>query len=349
MLKLNVGISFSGQSFENELEKIRLGLKNNIDYISVISIDKDSIKPFWQKVVELFQAYKSANQENKTILCSAPLYESVIFNEDPIDTIARHSEYGVDAMTFHITSPELIRKADEISYPINSRGGQFIREWGKNLYYDNVREYIINAVINHNIKKIFLGTSLRPGACDKTAQIVLEELKSACQIYDWASCSFLKAEFEIEAFGHVPSYEWPVYKYVLDDRPLCVMGPLLTDSVNGYDDINSIIGYTLARNYGFKIKTACMISRSEHIKMPSIEDVEDEIKKWKVAEFTNDVVDGKYYAKKIEQEITAKKGNQRSQCSSHVNIFGAMDIQETSDVCGEHCPLKNEKANLLKN
>lgn len=44
MLKLNVGLSNMTQNFSDELEKVRIGLKHNVDYISVISIDTLRIK-----------------------------------------------------------------------------------------------------------------------------------------------------------------------------------------------------------------------------------------------------------------------------------------------------------------
>ena len=340
MLKLNIGLSYPEQSFKNELEKLKLASQYNIDYVSVISVDKPRIKALWESVQE--------NVDENITLCSVPIYESIIFEEDIKDTIKRHASYGVKAMTFHITPTYLIREAEETGYIINSRGGQFLREqmekddkW-ENPFFENFDELVLYAY-ECGVRTIFLGTSLRPGACEKANKYTINELKIACNFYDSYS-NVMGLNFQIEAFGHVPVSEFPIYKYVLGTRSICAMGPLLTDAVNGFDELNAIIGYTLALKEGFNISTECMISRSEHIKMPTVEDVEDECQKWRVARLINGLVNDKREAYKEEILVITKKEKQRKQCSSHVNIFGPMYIQETCNVCGDKCPLvKGEK------
>ena len=59
------------------------------------------------------------------------------------------------------------------------------------------------------------------------------------------------------------------------------MGPLVTDSTNGYDDLNALMGWHLAMDIGLNISTVCIITRSEHIKIPTFEDDLDAITKWK--------------------------------------------------------------------
>ena len=341
MLKLNVGLSNESQDFDEELAKVKVGLENNIDYISVISVDKSRTKEFWEAIAKLFKEYRSTHKCS-TVLCSAPIYETVMFDEIPMETITRHASYHVRAMTFHITPYYLIKKALSENFVINSRGGQFIQEWGKNFYYEYFKDLVNFAVVQNGIKKIFLGTSLRPGACTKMAGVTADELKIACNYYDHMK-KFSKADCEIETFGHVSVSEFPLYHAILGNRPLCSMGPLLTDAVNGYDELNAIIGYSMALKDGFNIKTECMLSRSEHIKMPDLNDVQDEIQKWQVARFINKIIIGDENAIKKEEEITGKHKQQREQCSAHINIFGAMDIQATCDLCGAYCPLKNGK------
>lgn len=333
MLKLNVGLSYPEQSFEDELQKLDLAKRYKIDFVSVISIDKDRIIPLWEAIDNL--------HDGSFILCSAPIYESILLNEDIHDTIKRHASYGVTAMTFHITPVQLLIEAEKSGYIINSRGGQFIREmvekdptW-ENPFYKDIDE-LVDFARKNGVNRIFFGTSLRPGACEKANEYTIKELKVACDFYDRFNedpKNYL--EYEIEAFGHVPASEFPIYKYVLGNRQICAMGPLLTDAVNGYDELNAIIGYTLALQAGFNITTECMLSRSEHIKMPTVEDVEDECQKWRVAKLVNGIANDWWEAHEEEDPIIAKKSKQRTQCSAHVNLFGTMDIQETCNVCGD--------------
>lgn len=341
MLKLNIGLSYPEQSFTDELKKLELASKYGIDYVSVISVDKPRVKALWESVRD--------KVGKNVILCSAPIYESILFEENIKDTIKRQASYGVKAMTFHITPAYLIREAERSGYVINSRGGQFLREqiekddeW-ENPFYKNFNELVLYAY-DCGVHTIFLGTSLRPGACEKANKLTIDELRVACDFYDkYSEATIL--DYQIEAFGHVPISEFPIYKYTLGTRRICAMGPLLTDAVNGYDELNAIIGYTLALKEGFDISTECMLSRSEHIKMPTVEDVEDECQKWRVAKLVNGIANDWWEAHEEEVPIIAKKEKQRTQCSAHINLFGAMDIQETCNVCGDKCPLLKEKKN----
>ena len=54
MLKLNCGLSYSEQSAEDELKKIELANKYGIDYVSIISIDEERTKWFWELVSDHF-------------------------------------------------------------------------------------------------------------------------------------------------------------------------------------------------------------------------------------------------------------------------------------------------------
>lgn len=341
MLKLNCGLSYPEQSFEDEIEKIRIAEKYRIDFVSVISVDEDRAISFWEEVAKLKRSFT---------LCSAPIYESVMFNEDPKDTIKRHASYGVEAMTFHITPKEMLIEAEKSGFMVNSRGGQFIREMKtENPYYSRIRE-LVDYAHSLGVKTVFLGTSLRPGACESVNTCTMKELMLAISIYDSfvSDDKYSGIDFQIECFGHVPVSEFECYR-VLEYRRICTMGPLLTDAVNGYDELNAIIGYTLALQNGFNIATECMLSRSEHIKMPTVEDVEDECQKWRVAELVNGIANRNMNALVEENKVISKKMRQRTQCSAHVNIFGSMDIPEVCNVCGDKCPLLKDKKQLEGN
>lgn len=337
MLKLNCGLSYPEQSFEDEVKKVKLANQYGIDYVSVISIDKDRVNKLWEAISEIPRRFT---------LCSAPIYEMVLFDETPEETIKRQASYGVEAMTFHITPMKILIDARDHDYVINSRGGEFLLEKYdadpsyENPFYERFFE-LVDYAYSCGVKEIFLGTSLRPGACEPLSRWTKDELLLADKFYDtlWEkgfAC-------QLEALGHVPYSQFKEYKEVLGNRMICSMGPLLTDSVNGFDEINAIIGYTLARQYGINITTECMLSRKEHIDMPTVEDVEDEIKKWRVTETCLGVVYEEPKALNDEKQVIDKKLKQRTQCSAHVNIFGAMDIIKTCRVCGDRCPLLRDK------
>lgn len=357
MIKLNCGLSYPEQSAEQELRKIQLANKYGVDYVSIISIDKERTKRFWELVHDQFcwepNTISLKPQANFT-LCSAPLYESVMFNEDIMETIKRHYSYGVRAMTFHTTPVELINNAVKNGFIVNSRGGIFSSELDYNPIHTKWAQ-IVMFCLEHHIE-IFIGTSLRPGACDnELSEYTIKDLEIACEHYDkiigyYKAAGKIKNASEVPAYietlGHVRAWNLKKYEEILGYRKICAMGPLFTDAVNGFDELNAIIGYTYVKAHTtLNLHVECMLSRKEHIELPNVEDVEDEIKKWKVAELVNDVT--KRYIEGEEnldeKKVLEVKGQQRTQCSAHYNIFGAMDIIPTCNVCGNLCPLTSEK------
>lgn len=325
--------------------------------MSIISIDEDRTKWFW----ELVRSHFNWNRHSISLLpdanfklCSAPLYECAMFGEDIEKTMERHFSYGVRAMTFHITPKWLINKAVEDGFIVNSRGGIFSEDLEENPICDKWPD-IVKWCAERDIE-IFIGTSLRPGACDaELSKWTIEDLQLACEYYDRA-ISMLKqlgkiknaseAKVYLETLGHVRYWNLKTYEDICQSRKICAMGPLLTDAVNGFDELNAIIGYTLIRKATMlNVQVECMLSRKEHIELPNVEDVEDEIKKWKVAETVIDCTmnGAEWPGNKAEEKVINIKGKQRTQCSAHYNIFGAMDIIPTCNVCGNKCPLTSEK------
>lgn len=356
MLKLNCGLSYSEQSAEEELKKIELANKYGADYVSIISIDEERTKWFWELVSNHFSWNNSVSVKPQANfkLCSAPLYESVMFNEPIMDTIKRHYSYGVRAMTFHVTPVELINDAVKDGFIVNSRGGIFSADLKDNPIIENWVE-IVTFCIEHDVE-IFIGTSLRPGACEeKLSKWTVKDLELACNFYDRAvnllrnagkAKNASEAPVYLETLGHVRYWNLRDYESICGSRKICAMGPLLTDAVNGFDELNAIIGYTLARKATMlNIQVECMLSRKEHIELPNVEDVEDEIKKWKVAETVIDCTmnGADWPGNQAEKRVLEVKGQQRTQCSAHYNIFGAMNIISTCNVCGNKCPLTSEK------
>ena len=348
MLKLNVGISIANQTIEDEMAKIRLAKKYGIDYVSVISIYEPMIKKLWEALAD--------EPLDGVRLCSVPLYESCIFREPLLDTMQRHYDYGVRTFTVHITKRELFERARASNFIVNSRGGQFlwdIFEEGRENPQLVQWEQILRFIHDHDCE-LMLGTSLRPGAVEKDAMTALkaatiQELYDACHLYDQAAKYGIPTQ--IECFGHTAYSELSTYRSILEQRPICTMGPLLTDSVNGYDELNAIVGYAYA-SQALNIQTACMLSRKEHISLPSVEDVEDECQKWRVAQQVVGVALGTdQRAAHQEAEVLAVKGRQRKQCSAHVNIFGKIEMPEVCNVCGtdadgnDRCPLRRMTKN----
>lgn len=347
-IKVNCGISSSNQSVDplyDEVQKAESMIDAGADYLSHISIYEDSIKKVWNELSKI--------DLKQTILCGVPLYESCLFNEPILDVIKRYYElYHVRCVTLHLTKMSTIKKAIDQNFKINSRGGIFLVESRKDINpIEGELEKIIDYCLLNKIK-VHIGTALRPGSidiCPEINSLVLEDLKTARSYYD--KFVNIGLDCEIECMGHVSFNQLSSYSYYLGSRKICSMGPLVSDAVNGYDEINALFGYHLAMDAGLNIQTCCMLTRSEHIKIPTLDDNLDAIKKFKVYGHLYDIThktSSTNDSMNKELSIISKKTLQREQCSAHINIFGEMDIPEHCNICGDHCPLEMKKKGLIK-
>jgi len=79
----------------------------------------------------------------------------------------------------------------------------------------------------------------------------------------------------IEGPGHVPINEVAtnikLQKSLCNNAPFYVLGPLVTDVAPGYDHITSAIGGAIAAASGADF--LCYVTPSEHLALPSSEDV----------------------------------------------------------------------------
>ena len=348
-LKLNCGISSAQQSpypIETELEKARMAADLGVDFLSCISIYKPLIKELWAGLSKL--------DIKGVALCGVPFYESEIFGEPLLDVIKRYvEEYGVTILTMHMTEADTVERAMTSGFVINSRGGRFLMEriCSGRKSNPNVDEFdAVSEYCQRNGVSIHVGTCLRPGRvefCPEINAFTLEDLKTARATYDRLSQMGIYAE--IECMGHVHPIQLDSYKYYLGDRRVCSMGPLITDTLNGFDDVNAMAGYHLAMDKKINISTICVITRSEHIKIPTLEDDMDAIRRWQAYSYLYGLShETGFSAKAREKELQciSKMSRQRSQCSAHINVFGEMDIPEHCNICGDRCPLEMKKMSI---
>ena len=77
---------------------------------------------------------------------------------------------------------------------------------------------------------------------------------------------------------------------ICDGAPFYVLGPLVTDIAPGYDHITSAIGGTAAAFYGASF--LCYVTPSEHLGLPTTEDVRAGVVASKIAAHAADVARG---------------------------------------------------------
>ena len=332
-VKVNVGCSNRNDKVETEKEKIRYAVARQVDYISEISLIPSSKN-------ELLDFINTLDHKS-TKFCTVPLYDSVLTNTDIFAVIKQQHSRGIKCFTLHLTPKRLIDSAIAHQFVINSRAGNFLYVLAKgnieNPHFE-VFEKIIS-FIRENDCELFVGTSLRPGrvAESKRSQLWLEELNFIKSFME--SQGVHKDEYILECGGHIDSTLIDTLVGAVADNKICVMGPLVTDATNAYDDLSSIIGATALRSKK-EIHTHLMLTRDEHIRLPTLKAFKRGLDIALVLKHNINLIQKDEETVKTEDRFR----NQSNQCTTGVNIFGPIQGDlEVCTMCGRHCPLRNIK------
>jgi phosphomethylpyrimidine synthase len=113
----------------------------------------------------------------------------------------------------------------------------------------------------------------------------------------------------IEGPGHVPLDQIEanvrMEKEVCGGAPFYVLGPLTTDIAPGYDHITSAIGGALAAANGADF--LCYVTRAEHLRLPTVEDVREGVITARIAAHSADLVKGVKGASDWDKEMSAAR------------------------------------------
>ncbi|HYB19453.1 MAG TPA: phosphomethylpyrimidine synthase ThiC [Thermodesulfobacteriota bacterium] len=355
----NVGTSVDHNNIEEELEKVRAAVEAGADTIMDLStgpgIDETrkavmkastvpvGTVPIYQAAVEL------PRKKNR------PMVEMTA--EDLFQVIERHGEDGVDFITVHCgvtrNSVEKIKKEGRMMGVV-SRGGAILVEW---MDY-NKQE---NPLFEHydrllEIAKAFdmtlsLGDGLRPGClADATDRGQVQELILLGELTEraWAE----GVQVMIEGPGHVPLDQ--IEANILLEKRLChgapfyVLGPLVTDIAPGYDHITGAIGGAIAARAGADF--LCYVTPSEHLRLPTVDDVREGVIASRIAGHAADIARGlKGSLQRDCQMAQARKSlNWQEQIRLSIDPLRARKLRESSmpkesdvcTMCGELCAIK---------
>jgi phosphomethylpyrimidine synthase len=217
---------------------------------------------------------------------TVPIYEAAVRGElgsqGMFNALERQAKAGVDFVTVHVgvnkNSLERLKRDPRIMGVV-SRGGsltmKYISETGEeNPYYDEY-DYLLELAREHELT-LSLGDGLRPGcihdASDRAKYmefILLGELV--------ARAREAGVQAMVEGPGHVPADEIETsvkaMKHLTDAAPLYLLGPLVTDIAPGYDHITAAIGGVIAGMAGADF--LCATTPSEHLDLPTKEDIVD--------------------------------------------------------------------------
>jgi len=293
----NVGSSRDRADVSVELEKMRVAVAAGADAVMDLSTGGpiDEIRrailaecPVPIGTVPLYQAAADAVAKGKSWVELTP--------DDFFEGIVKQAEDGVDFMTVHcgVTREALKRLVREgRRLDIVSRGGSLLAEWmeyndQENPFFEHY-DRLVDICREFDIT-ISLGDGLRPGClADATDRAQVHELMILGELTEraWEK----DVQVMIEGPGHVPldqiAANVVLQKRLCHGAPFYVLGPLVTDIAPGYDHITSAIGGAIAAWSGADF--LCYVTPSEHLRLPSVEDVKEGVITSRIAAHAADI------------------------------------------------------------
>lgn len=359
----NIGTSGDHADLELELEKVRVSVAAGADTIMDLSTGGDlgairkaimKASPLAVGTVPIYQAAAAMLARKKAI--------AAMTADDIFAAIEQNGEDGVDFITVHcgVTRRSVASiEAQGRLLGIVSRGGSITANWMKcnekenPLYeqYDRLLE-----IARRYEMVLSLGDGLRPGCiADATDRGQVQELILLGELAKRAREKGVQVM--IEGPGHVPIEEIQanilLEKSICNGAPFYVLGPLSTDIAPGYDHITSAIGGAIAGAAGADF--LCYVTPSEHLRLPTLDDVREGIMAARIAAHIADIAKGVSGARERDVMMARyrKELNWRGQISTAIDPSKAERLLEKSaqakeegcTMCGELCAIKMGKGN----
>ena len=365
-INANIGTSKDKISVDSEMEKLKVLVKYGADAVMDLSTG-GPIRELRSMMLE----------KSPVAVGTVPIYEAAVAAaqargsmakmtaDDLFSVIEDHAAEGVDFITVHsgLTLKAVERLRDEGRIlDIVSRGGSFLLEWmiyngQENPLYEQF-DRLLEIAYKYDLT-LSLGDGLRPGClADATDRAQLEELLTLGELRDRAVER--NVQIIIEGPGHVPlnqvELNVKLEKEICKGAPFYVLGPLVTDIGMGYDHITAAIGGAVAGAAGADF--LCYVTPSEHIRLPTIEDVKEGVIVSKLAAHAADIAKGVKGA--MDADIRMAK------CRKALDWNGQIDLSlnpdkvrewraevpptenEVCSMCGEFCAIRTVDRALRK-
>ncbi len=358
----NIGTSQDYPSLANELKKLEVCIEAKADTVMDLStggdidrIRKEIIKrsPLPVGTVPIYQAVAEVGKLEG-------LTSDVLF-----DVIERHCADGVDFMTVHCGVTRKVTESIRRRHPegkargkrvmdIVSRGGALLFAWMEAKKKENplFEEYdrLLKILKKYDVV-LSLGDGLRPGSIfDAGDAAQIGELKALGSLAQRARKAGVQVV--IEGPGHVRIDkivdQMKMEKKICKGAPFYILGPLPTDIGAGYDHITSAIGGALAASVGADY--LCYVTPSEHLGLPTAEDVREGIMASRLAGHIGDIAKGVKGAieKDLEMSKARKALNWKKQIEYALDPKKAKEYhdrlssgrKDVCTMCGDFCAYK---------
>lgn len=354
----NIGTSEDFPDVADEIAKLKVALEAGADAVMDLSTGGD-IPTIRRRILD----------DCPVPLGTVPLYEAAVkvigergsivhmTEDDLFQVIEDQAKQGVDFMTLHcgITRDSIkqLRGQGRIA-DVVSRGGAFMVSWilannQENPLYENYDD-LLGIARKYDVT-LSLGDGMRPGClADATDRAQIEELIILGELVKRARDAGVQTM--VEGPGHMPldqiAANMLIQKRLCDGAPFYVLGPLVTDIAPGYDHITSAIGGAIAASNGADF--LCYVTPSEHLGLPTEQDVKDGVIAARIAGHAADIVKGVKGAAEWDAEMghARKSRNWKKQIELSIDPSKAQAVrsqrcssdQEVCSMCSEFCAMK---------
>ena len=354
-INANVGTSKDYDNPAEEVEKAKVAVEYGADAVMDLSTgrDHDAVR-------------RRLARELAVPLGTVPIYHAArkrsavvdMTSDDIFNSLREHAKDGADFATVHcgvnLAALEALRHDPRLMNVV-SRGGAFTIAWMIHNERDNPFyaefDYLLEIAREHDLT-LSLGDGMRPGCmADASDRAQWTELLTLGELVD--RCRAADVQSMVEGPGHVPLDEVGMsvaaMKKLTGEAPLYLLGPLVTDIAPGYDHIVGAIGGAVAGLYGADF--LCMVTPSEHLALPTADDIREGTIVTRIAAHVADTVkEGpRDRARSLDREMSEARGRLDWERQYALAIDGGrarhvretrMTASEACSMCGDLCAIK---------
>ena len=354
----NIGTSVDFADLETELEKLKAAEEAGADAVMDLSTGGD-----------LTGIRRSIIERSSISVGTVPIYEATcsVMREshrlrdmsaaDVLGAFRKHAEDGVDFVVAHAAiNREVLKeyRATKRVCGIVSRGGTFLAQWMLQTGQENplyeLYDELLDIAREYDVT-LSLGDSMRPGAiADAFDSLQVHELMIQGELARRAMDGGVQVM--IEGPGHVPlnqvKAQMELEKSLCHGAPFYVLGPVVTDVAMGYDHITAAIGGAVAAASGADF--LCYVTPSEHIGLPSPEQVREGVIAARIAAHAGDIAKGipgaSDWDRRLSEFRRARKWDEQikesidPQRAASYREDAAPEDESVCSMCGEYCVFK---------
>jgi len=349
----NVGTSIEYVDKDDEVLKANVALQFGADTVMDLSTGG-----------ELDDIRSAILQDVHAPIGTVPIYQAAMSSgtvvqmtsDDMFNTVRKHAEDGVSFMTIHagvtLNSLQRLKNSKRIMGVV-SRGGAFTIAWMVHNEQDNPfyteYDYLLEMAEEYDFT-VSLGDGMRSGCLHDASDgpkfmeyVLLGELVQRAREEG--------VQTIVEGPGHVPLSEIEsnvrAMKSITNGAPLYLLGPLVTDIAPGYDHITGAIGGALAGMYGTDF--LCMTTPSEHLGLPTTDDIKQGAVVTKIAAHVADLARSRGDALKWDDAMATARASLDWKKQFELSIDPDFAQQKFScrttstdacSMCGDLCALR---------